>query len=288
MGDVHRSSELPPVRPGDHVCWTYTDDVRYLDVLRRYVTDGLLAGQRVACYVDPRALDRCVDHFKSSVPGADEAFQRGALAVATFEEAYLDDGRFDPDRRIDGYEQATLQAVRDGYSGLRVLGEATAMVNDPSVRSSWAGYELRADLLAARLPLIALCAYDLRWCDPDALSMLRAVHRGSFGSLSREPRFHVHAGPEGEIAFSGEIDLECSGTVAQIVTAAARDLPSPVLDVSGLRFIDVSGMRAVAAGAREMSSSTAPVQIRGASPVFKRMWELLGFDDKIEVRVLAS
>lgn len=288
MGRVDRSSELPLARPGDHVCWAYTDDVRYLDVLRRYITHGLDAGQRVACYVNPQVKDRCDEHIRSSVPGSDLAIERGALAVATFEEAYLDDGRFDPDVRIQGYEEAAHQAVRDGYTGLRVLGDATAMVNDPAVRSSWAAYELRADLLTARLPLIALCAYDLRWCDPDALSMLRAVHRTSFGSWSREPRFHIHAGPDGEIAFGGEIDLECSGTVAQIVSAAARDLGSPVLDVSGLRFIDVSGMRAVAAGARKLSSSTARVEIRGASPVFKRMWDLLSFGDELEAEVLVS
>lgn len=281
--DAHSSADPSALRPGEHLCWAFDDDERFTSSLAAFVSAGLAARQRVACYLTDDRVDPFEASLRAAFPETEDAVRDGSLVLGGFTDAYLPEGEFDPDARIDDYAEMARDALEDGYDGLRVAGEATVMVNE--FPDEWTAYEIRADLLTARLNLVACCAFDVRVCELEALTLLRAVHAKAYGGPEGEPVFHVRAGRDGALTFAGEIDAGNSTIVQSAATRAAMDVESRTLDVGELRFADVSGVRAVAATAQAIGGD-GPVSIVGASPIFRRVWSLLGFDREVNAELV--
>jgi anti-sigma B factor antagonist len=83
------------------------------------------------------------------------------------------------------------------------------------------------------------------------------------------------------LAASGEMDIGSSATFTEFVegvAAAMKPRPSRViLDLSGLRFIDCSGARALGAVARS-APGRPPVIVRSVRPPVRRVLDLMGLD----------
>ena len=87
------------------------------------------------------------------------------------------------------------------------------------------------------------------------------------------------------LAVSGELDVLTAGRFAE-AAAAAVETPAErlVLDLSGLRFTDCCGARALAATARAAAVG-CPVIVRSVSPAVRRVLDLAGLN--LESRGLA-
>jgi anti-anti-sigma regulatory factor len=211
---------------------------------------------------------------------------RGQLVVAAVEDAYTPGGTFDPDALLAAFQALVAQALAEGFTGLRVFGDPAPLLADPDVRARWPSYELRADLLVARLPAVALCGYDLRVVDDAAVELPTAVHRLRLGAGDTPgPGFQLHGTADGALALRGEVDMLYSDTVVGLLGGSAGDLGVPVVDVSSLEFVDVAGMRAIAAAARALPATGVAVEVRGGSPLFRRVWSVLGHDALQRVRL---
>jgi anti-sigma B factor antagonist len=81
------------------------------------------------------------------------------------------------------------------------------------------------------------------------------------------------------IALNGELDLANAADVEQQLTSAeATDAASIVLDLSGLTFIDSTGIRMiVSADARSRANSHRLTLLRG-SPAVERVFVISGID----------
>ncbi len=78
------------------------------------------------------------------------------------------------------------------------------------------------------------------------------------------------------LAVSGELDLLAAQKYADIAAAALRtNAERFVLDLSGLKFVDCGGARALAATAQAVPAG-CPVIVRSVSPAARRVLELLG------------
>jgi len=84
------------------------------------------------------------------------------------------------------------------------------------------------------------------------------------------------------ITLSGELDLDGAERVAvELQRAEATDVRRIVLDLSGLRFIDSSGIRLIlAADARSRTDGDRLALIRGPRPV-QRVFELTGVTERL-------
>jgi anti-anti-sigma regulatory factor len=56
-----------------------------------------------------------------------------------------------------------------------------------------------------------------------------------------------------------------------------------VLDLSQAEFVDVGGCRTLALWARRLEDRGPRLELVGTSGVFRRMWDLLGFDELADV-----
>jgi hypothetical protein len=209
----------------------------------------------------------------------------GQLAIEPAERHYTAAGGFDPDSAIANWRDLVDQALREQWRGLRVAGEAAWLFARADARERWAAYELRFDLLTARLPLTGMCCYDQREPEWAAATLAHAVHPLWLGELppswetsDGEARFRLHGTVDGGLSISGELDQASAGEVGAMLVGALDDLGEPLLDASTLRFVDVAAMRAILQAGEQLARRHDRVQVRGASSLFRKVWGLLRFD----------
>lgn len=101
-----------------------------------------------------------------------------------------------------------------------------------------------------------------------------------------EPPFRLVCAGGGEWALSGEVDSSAASLFGAALDAAMRE-DEAVLDLSGLLFIDVAGMRTLAVA---LAHGGSWFSVRGVSASLRRYWTLGRFDHiapLVELRQLA-
>jgi anti-anti-sigma factor len=257
-----------------HVCWSYASDAEHRGFLVRFFEAGLAAEERLMYVAPPEQLETTLSELAAGGLDTDSLLDRGALRIADLDEAYLIDGALRPDVHLAGHALLVGQALRDGYTGLRVCSEIVPLLGSESVCDEWCGYEVRADLLIARLPSIVVCACDLRRARPKMMSDLHAVHSLHTGAPACPSPFRMHAGPGG-LYLSGEVDASSADRVGRWLAEALPDMPEPVVDVEGLEFIDAAGMWALLDSAHAHPEG---LRLTGTSERFRRVWAVCGYD----------
>lgn len=276
------------LRPGDHVCWTYSSDDEHESVLTAFVADGLREGQRVA-YFAPRGLEaRLGDYVQGQGMDALSLIDEGQLILGSAEDGYSPNGRFDPDTSLDGFRAMAEQALADGYAGLRVAGENGWIVADWLYHAIWPAYEVRVDRMIAGLPLIGMCSFDMRECGQKIMQLMDAVHPLRLGTSSARSAFHLHSNRNDGVVVGGEVDVATSDTVASLLEALAGDEVINRIDLSDLSFADVQGMRAIATGAKAMAEKAGVVRLDNPPEVFTRAWRLLRLDEAVPAELAMS
>jgi hypothetical protein len=210
-----------------HECWSFNDQ-HLFDAYARDVVLGALAAGEWVWYVAGRHSRLTAE----SLPEGD------AMRVFSAEEVYRGQQVVDPAAQVAVYAAATRDAVAAGFTGLRVVADATDLVRTDEQRDAFARYEYLVGRYMRSAPMRALCAYDSRELGGPAVAELACLHESSRGA---DVTFQLHAGPTGaEAVLDGELDP----MTEQLFTTALRhtDLASAggrvVLDGTGLRFID--------------------------------------------------
>jgi anti-sigma B factor antagonist len=93
------------------------------------------------------------------------------------------------------------------------------------------------------------------------------------------------------LAIHGELDMFTAPLLERELRAAARRRPKQiVLDLAGLRFMDVSGLRAILDAARRLRRDGGAMVIANPLPHIVRLLELTAIDQSVRVvgRPLAS
>jgi anti-anti-sigma factor len=261
----------------DHVCWNYGDE-GYLDAAVAFLDDGRRAGQRLL-YIADRPPNELIDDL-AGLDGRDALLADGGLIVRPLEEAHPG-GPPDPEATLAAYRAATERALADGYTGLRVVGDCTPLVLDPSDRAVWARLEHVAERwMSMGNPMAALCAFDRRALGAGAvdeiLRMHPLVHRAD-GDLA----FHVFGNGE-DVVLGGDVDLFSAGDLERALAHTVNGTRT-VIDLSEIEFIDHHGLLALAHHARSLARSGARLTVRGASPAVRHAWRVAGLGDIHEV-----
>jgi ABC-type transporter Mla MlaB component len=266
-----RVVEVPEPGPADHVCWIY-DDPRDLDTAAsRFLAGGLARGERLLV-IGEGMIDTL---HPDTLPfgGTDALLATGALEILDLSTAYVGSAQFTPERQLAFYDAATRKALEDGFTGLRVAAEASALAADPASRAILVRWEQLADgFVAGGSGFTAMCAYrsDL---GTEALADVASVHPVVRG-IEGEPQFQVfHDG--NRLVLSGSVDTFTASRLGRVLGESSAARRPTILDLSLLEFVDVAGCRVLA---RWASGPGGPLQVLGASRLVQRMWPLLGLD----------
>jgi anti-anti-sigma factor len=272
---VSGSSLLDRVALGDHVCWIVDDDRIRADTIAGFLMAGLRARHRVIYSGD----DPDVVLAALRERGADPAgpMRSGSLIAETPEASYLASGHFDPEAVLTGWRAEIDRARRDGYLGVRVVGDMSwAARRVPGTeRLDW--YEANVNTVLSDGFAAGVCAYNPRLFDPLDLREYNWAHPGTTSAgMPYDPDTSLRIRRTGcGLVLSGEADrsnrVALSAVMDQIVE---RGDPEILVDVSGLRFADTAAARILVQAARH-----SRVRLTGCSPALRR---LLGFTGAAE------
>jgi anti-anti-sigma factor len=268
---------VPAAGPADHLCWVYDRDVSFDEAVGRFLAEGLARRERVLC-----VGDRVIESLRS-LTGHDVAalIAGGAVETLTVAEAYEATGPLLPEQQLAYYDSATRRARDAGHRGLRVIAEVSALAGEPAQRAELVRWEHLADRYAARgSGFSAMCAYraDLA---PEALADVACVH-----PLVHAPAelsaFRLFVDGD-RLALAGSVDMSSSDQLARVLAAVEFGDAHVVMDLTELEFIDVAACRVLARWAAQRDARSMPVEVRGASALLRRMWQLLDLDRLAQV-----
>ncbi|PGH46586.1 Anti-anti-sigma regulatory factor (antagonist of anti-sigma factor) [Micromonospora sediminicola] len=253
-----------------HGCLAYADPAALHALEVDQVTAGLAAGEQV-WLVGPEEPEVTARRL-TTVPGFTAARRRGDVRLLAVGQAYRHDEVVDPGTQVRAYVRATTEALTAGYTGLRVVAEATGLVRTAAQRDAFARYEHRIDHWMRHRPMSAVCAYDRRVLGDAAIAELACLH----AQTNAEVLFRLHAGgDDAAVALGGELD---PSNHLLFATALERADPRPeagrlVFDASHLHFVDHRSLLRLRDHARR-HDAVAVLRTRRTAPA--RLVELLG------------
>jgi anti-anti-sigma factor len=272
---VSGSALLDQVAPGDHVCWVVDDDRLRADTIASFFIAGLRARHRVIYSGDQPELVLAALRDRGADPA--EPLRTGSLVADVPEMSYLSTGHFDPEAVLAGWAAERERARREGYLGMRVVGDMSwARRNVPGAdRLAW--YEENVNNVISDGFVAGVCAYDRRLFDALDLREYMWTHQGTAATgMPYDPAtsLRVRRIPAGLI-LSGEADRSNRTALAAVVDRLFDDGDTEmVIDVTGLRFADTAVARILVQAAHG-----GRVRVVGCSPALRR---LLGFTGAAE------
>lgn len=169
-----------------HICAFFSSREQEYATLLPYLKEGLDAGERVLNVLDASRLD---DHrerlTRAGIPLDD------GLSIASSEDTYLADGRFDMERMIAFVRDALTGAKREG-TRLRTCGWMDWIHRDAPGTERTMEYEARMNLLVPDFDCTFMCVYDLDRLPGETIADIMATHPFAIvgGEVRRNP-FYV-------------------------------------------------------------------------------------------------
>jgi anti-anti-sigma factor len=267
----------------DHACWSYSTDEQRTDVIASYFAAGLHAGERLYYFASDGSEATALDGLADAGHDVRALIASGTLVIAEVESAYFPHSTFDARANLEGFRTIAQQALADGFTGIRVAAENATILNHPLIRDSWFEYELQVDALLATEPIVGLCAFDRRQCDPETLALLDAVHRVQVDPDGSAPHsgFHLHSAQDEVLVLSGDVDRFAVESLHRLLDSPVRKRHKITIDLSGLSFIDTAGMRALEELATERPSSYKKIRLTGVTDFQHHVWEATGNPRKL-------
>jgi anti-anti-sigma factor len=180
-----------------------------------------------------------------------------------------------PEGQVAAYRALVAEARQRGRTGLRVAADVTPLArHGVGARRQLHVYEHLADAMMGTVPMTALCLYDAALGD-DVLGPVTLLHPDQHAG-SAEALAHL-SGRGSSLSLHGEVDVTQADDLLRALVDVACDAPGEVvLDLSGLRFLDVAGARALARATRLLREADVRLRLVGAPRTPARCLALFG------------
>jgi hypothetical protein len=273
--------ELGP-GPSRHVSWRFVTRQDFRARANEYVASSLEWGHWIQ-YVGDAPHDRLREEL-AALPVGDRLMARGGWEAFPVDDFYRyrdGDRVVDPQRSVAARAEDIEQALTVGFTGLRIVADATAVVRGPEQVEAFARYEYLLDQAMTTLPASALCAHDRARVDSDAAAGLACLHPVT----GPDPTpFNLYAQAGVDFSLAGNLDGGCRDLMAHTIARIESYLAGPQLVVDGgnLEFIDHRAMLDLADLAERIGAHRLVLQTNLRSA--KRITDVLG-DDRITVEV---
>ncbi|AHF99575.1 histidine kinase [Halostagnicola larsenii XH-48] len=143
----------------DHLALVYDSRDEQLQTAIPFVRQGLERGERCLYIADEHDRAEIKSVMERAGIDTEAALESGALTIDTVENSYLRNGDFDPDEMLSLLSKEIDEAA-DAYTGFRVTGEMTWVLETAVCLEDLIEYETRLNELIPREDIITLCQYD--------------------------------------------------------------------------------------------------------------------------------
>src|SRR5713226_8766844 len=173
---------------GTHFCLFYETRADLLETLVPYCKAGL-ESQEFCLWVvaEPLTQDDARLALKQAVPDLDRYLADQNIEIVAARDWYLQDGTFDLNRVIGGWNEKLALASAKGYAGVRVTGD-TAWLEKKDWKD-FCEYEESLNHAVANQHLAVLCTYPLAACG--AAEILDVVRTHQFALARRHGSWDV-------------------------------------------------------------------------------------------------
>ena len=173
---------------GTHFCLFYETQADLLDTLVAYCKAGLEDQEFCLWVVAEPLTGRDATHaLKRAVPDLDRYLADRSIEIVAARDWYLQDGTFDLNRVISGWNEKLARASARGYAGVRVTGD-TAWLEKKDWKD-FCEYEESLNQAIAGQRLAVLCTYPLAACG--ASEILDVVRTHQFAVTKRRGTWDV-------------------------------------------------------------------------------------------------
>jgi C4-dicarboxylate-specific signal transduction histidine kinase len=216
---------------GTHFCLFYETRADLLETLVSYCKAGL-ENQEFCLWVvaEPLTEEDARQALKRAIPDADRYLAEESIEIVAARDWYLQDGAFDLNRVIRGWNEKLARASAKGYAGVRVTGD-TAWLEKKDWKD-FCEYEESLNQAIAGQRLAVLCTYPLAACG--AAEILDVVRTHQFAVTKRRGSWDVietagHKQAKAEIKrLNGELEERVLERTSQLM-ALNRELTNEVL-----------------------------------------------------------
>ena len=168
--------KLMDLKPGDHLCHIYETEEEHRTLFTPFIRQGLERDEKVIYIIDAHTKNRILSYLRNDGIDTEAYIQKGQLVTCNADEVYIKDGCFDPLRTINLLKKGTTRALNDGYSALRVTGEATWSLKGFPGSQYLIDYEVQLNDFFPGSKCLAICQYDKRRFAPSILLDVLATH----------------------------------------------------------------------------------------------------------------
>jgi anti-anti-sigma factor len=253
----------------DHLAWVFDDDAEWAAATTTFVAAALARHERVYYGAAGSPDDRKAD--LAGLPDRDSLVEKGALQI--FDAGVI--ATAGNDQRTTLIRMAVYHALDDGYTGARFAVDSTGVAPGGDWDAQ-AGWECLSDRLCQSLSLTALCGVNRSVVGDEAVARIACMHPATGGCGEPAPfsLFEIAGG----LALSGEVDASAADLLDRAFAHHEPGAGEAVLDLSRLGFVDARGLATLAARADQVAAVDGILLVTGASPMFRRLWELCAFD----------
>ncbi len=173
---------------GSHFCLFYEAKEDLLEIATSYCQAGL-EGQEFCLWVvaEPLTVEDARHALKRAVPDSDRYFAEGSMEIVGARDWYLQDGTFDLNRVIRGWNEKLARASARGYAGVRVTGDTAWL--EKKDWTDFCEYEESLNQAVANQRLAVLCTYPLAACG--GAEILDVVRTHQFAVTNRGGNWDV-------------------------------------------------------------------------------------------------
>src|SRR6267378_7631748 len=173
---------------GTHFCLFYETKADLLETTVSYCKAGL-ESQEFCLWVvaEPLGVEDATRALKQAVPNFDQYFADRSIEIVGARDWYLQDGTFDLNRVIAGWNEKLAHAAAKGYAGVRVTGD-TAWLEKKDWKD-FCEYEETLNESIANQRLAVLCTYPLAACG--AAEILDVARTHQFAIAKRHESWEI-------------------------------------------------------------------------------------------------
>ncbi|WP_459185667.1 MEDS domain-containing protein [Streptomyces sp.] len=237
-GTGPRAVSVDRMASGDHACLGFDDEAARWEIRAAFAEIGLSRGELVMFFTDPRtSVEETVNHLAGLGVPAGRALVRGSLVVVNDIPGYDLDAGFEPEARVATWVEATEDAHRLGFPGIRAVGDMSWVLRPGVDHDRLIDYEAALTPVFAGIGFTAICEYDLRRFTPELIGRVSAAHPASV--LQSLDALRVEHG-DGILWMSGDADLATRAEFEfGLREAFDGSAGTPrIIDLTELSFID--------------------------------------------------
>ncbi len=183
MDDYNRNKNskiadfIEDLKPNDHLCFIHESREEWKETVVTFIRSGLKRGEKCIYIVDANTDDEIKTILQGVGLAVDEYETKGQLSIISERNAYTREGFFAPDLMIDMLIQKTKQALQEGYSALRIIGEMSWVLRGYRGAEKVLEYEAKLNQeIFHKYPCLSLCIYDRGRFDPKTIKEVVMTH----------------------------------------------------------------------------------------------------------------